>query len=251
MKVTIARRLLKTAGLAPFLCCFAFTQQSTNSGALSLSSIIQRVEKTQSEARSEAPYQIIREYRVLGARSSDADAEVVAQVDFMPPTSKDYNIQRWSGSARGKQVVQRVLDHEVETAASRDRQARTGLTSDNYDFSLIGDSVLDGRPCYVLELKPKRKEKDLISGKAWVHKNSFFVLRIEGETAKTPSWWLKSVRVKLAFGDLGGNWLQTSIEAVADVRFLGSHTLTSRILDYRGTDLTASRSPSPGLARRR
>ena len=138
--------------------------------------------------------------------------------------------------------MQRILDHEVETAASESLQARTGLTSGDYDFTLIGESVLDGRPCYLLGLKPKRKEKDLILGKAWVDKNSFSVLRIEGDTAKTPSWWLKSVHVTLAFGDLGGNWLQTSIEAVADVRFLGSHTLTSRILDYRGTSVSASRT---------
>jgi hypothetical protein len=117
MKVTIARRLLKMVGLAPFLCCFAFAQQTANSRA-SLSLIVRQVEKTQSDMRSEVPYQIIREYRLLGAKSSGADAEVVAQIDFNPPTSKDYNIQRWSGSARGKQVVQRILDREVETAAS-------------------------------------------------------------------------------------------------------------------------------------
>jgi hypothetical protein len=124
--------------------------------------------------------------------------------------------------------------------ASKGNQARTALTSDNYDFMFLGETVLDGRPCYVLGLKPKRIEKDLISGTASVDKRSFFILHIEGETAKAPSWWLKSVRVKLSFGDLSGTWLQTSMEAVADVRFLGSHTLTSHVLDYRGTDISAS-----------
>ena len=250
MKASSTRPLLKLAGLTPFLCWFAFAQQTASSGA-SLSSIVQQVEKTQSEVRSEVPYQIIREYRLLGAKSSGADAEVVAEVDFNPPTGKGYNIQRWSGNARGKQVVQRILDHEVESASSESNRSRTGLTTGNYDFTLMGESVLDGRPCYLLGLKPKRKEKDLIVGKAWVDKNSFSVLRIEGDTAKTPSWWLKSVHVTLAFGNLGGNWLQTSIEAVADVRFLGSQTLTSRILDYRGTDVTASRTLPAHIANRR
>ena len=119
------------------------------------------------------------------------------------------------------------------------------MTSDNYDFTYIGETVLDGQPCYLLGLKPKRKEKDLISGQAWVDKNSFLVRHIEGEIAKTPSWWLKRVRVKLAFADLEGTWLQTSMEAVADVRILGLHTLISRILDYRSTDVVASRTPVP------
>ena len=243
MKLDITRPLLKIAGMTPLLCCLAVVQQSASSGTLPLSSILQGMEKAQSEVRAQTPYQVIREYRLFGAKSSSANADVVAQVDFKPPTSKDYSIQKWSGSSRGKQIVQRVLDHEVE--ASKGNQARTALTGDNYDFILVGETVLDGRPCYVLGLKPKRKEKDLISGAAWVDKRSFFILHIEGETAKAPSWWLKSVRVKVSFADLSGTWLQTSMEAVADVRLLGSHTLTSRILDYRSMDTSASTTLSP------
>ncbi len=243
MNLAIATPLLKMGRLAPLLCCFAVAQQSANPTTLSLSSIVQGMEKSQSEVRAQASYQVIREYRLFGAKSSSANADVVAQVDFKPPTSKDYNIQKWSGSGRGEQIVQRVLDHEVE--ASKGDQARTALTSDNYDFTLIGETILDGRPCHMVGLKPKRKEKDLISGTAWVDKRSLLILQIEGETAKSPSWWLRNVRVKLSFGDRSGIWLQTNMEAVADVRLLGLHTLTSRILDYRGSDISASIKLAP------
>jgi hypothetical protein len=239
MKRQIARPLVKMAALTLLPCCLALAQ---NSSAPDLATIVQGVERAQSEGRQQTPYQVIREYRLFGAKSASANTEVVAQVDFKPPTSKDYSIQRWSGSARGKQVVQRVLDHET---ANNSNQSRTALTRDNYDFLLMGETVRDGRPCYILKLKPKRNEKDLILGQAWVDKLSFFILHIEGEVAKPPSWWLKSVRVKLSFGDLSGSWLETSMEAVADVRLLGSHTLTSRILDYRGTDMSASTMPAP------
>ena len=243
MNLEITRPFLKMAGLTLIPCCLAVGQQSAGPGALPVSAIVQGMEKAQSEIRVQVPYQVIREYTLFGAKSSSANTKVVAQVDFKPPTSKDYSIQKWSGSSRGKQIVQRVLDHEVE--ASQGNQARTALTRDNYDFTLAGQALLDGRSCYVLDLKPKRKEKDLISGTAWVDQRSFSILRIEGETAKSPSWWLKSVRVKLSFGDLSGTWLQTNMEAVADVRVLGSHTLTSRILDYRGTDMSASARLGP------
>src|SRR3984893_10100656 len=243
MRVEIPGSVLMIAGMTPLLfCCFAIGQHSASPEVPSLTSIVQEMERAQSEVRPQ-PYQVIREYRLFGAKSSSANADVVAQVDFKPPTSKDYSIQKWSGSSRGKQIVQRVLDHEVE--ASKGNQARTALTNDNYDFILIGETVLDGRPCYVLGLKPKRKERELISGAAWVDKRSYFILHIEGETARAPSWWLRSVRVKLSFGDLSGTWLQTSMSAVADVRLLGSHTLTSRILDYRGIDMSASTTLAP------
>jgi hypothetical protein len=92
-------------------------------------------------------------------------------------------------------------------------------------------------------LKPKRKETNLISGQAWIDQHSFLVRQIEGDIAKTPSWWLKKVRVKLTFADMDGNWLQDNLEAVADVRIFGTHTLMSRILDYRGADEVASTRP--------
>jgi len=243
MTPAIMTPLLKMAGLTTLLCCFAIAQQSASTAVPSLTSIVRGMEKSQSEVRRQTPYQIIREYSLFGMKNSSANAEVVAQVDFNPPTGKDYSIQRWSGSARGKQIVQRVLDHETE--ASKGNQARTALTKDNYDFILMGDTVLDGRPCYVLGLQPKRKEKDLVSGSAWVDKSSFLVLHVEGETARAPSWWVKNVRIKVSFGDVSGAWLQTSMEAVADVRLLGLHTLRSRVLDYRGSDISASIKLAP------
>jgi hypothetical protein len=225
-----------------FFCCFGAAQQITYSGALPLASIIDALEKTQAQTRPQVSYQVIREYRLFGANDSSTDSDVVAEVDFRPPTSKNYRIQKSSGSTRGQQVVRRILDNEVESASSSN-QARAALSRRNYDFAYIGEVILDGQPCYLLGLKPKRKETNLISGQVWVDPHSFFVRQIEGEVARTPSWWLKKIHVKLTFADWDGTRLQSDMEAVADVRIFGPHTLTSHILDYRGADEVASTSP--------
>ena len=242
MRVQITTPLLNVLALTALFAGFAVAQQSTGTGTLPLNAIIDAMQKTQSEARSQAAYQVIREYRIFGASSSDANSEVVAEVNFRPPSNKNYQIQTSTGNNRGQQVVRKVLDHEVESSTSN--QSRSALTRDNYDFTYLGEAVLDGQQCYLLGLKPKRKEKELISGQAWVDQHSFFVRHIEGEVAKTPSWWLRRVRVKLTFADFDGSWLQTSMEAVADVRMLGAHTLTSRLVDYRGADVVASHTGS-------
>ena len=111
--------------------------------------------------------------------------------------------------------MQRILDHEVETAASESLQTRTGLTRGNYDFSLVGESVLDGRPCYLLGLKPKRKEKDLILGKAWVDKNSFSssVLRVKpqklllGGSRVFTSHWRLAILEEIGYKLASKQWL--------------------------------------------
>jgi len=239
--------LLKFGLLNLLLCAFlgsgAVGQKSSGSGTPSLATIIEGMERAQSDVRPQVAYQLIREYRLFGAKSSSSDSEVVAEVDFRPPSSKHYNIQTRSGSSRGEQIVRRILDHEVEAATKPAETHTAAVNTDNYDFTYLGESMLDNQACYLLGLKPKRKDKDLISGQAWVDKHSLLVRHMEGEVAKTPSWWLKTVRVKLAFAYLEGTWLQTNMEAVADVRFVGPHTLTSRVLDYRGAEVVASRLP--------
>ena len=113
--------LLKVGLVTLTLSCFALGQESTGSEVPSLPSIIQGMEKAQSQVRPLAPYQVIREYRLSGANSANASSDVVAEVDFRPPGSKKYNIQRSSGSSRGEQVVRRILDHEVEAATKSDQ----------------------------------------------------------------------------------------------------------------------------------
>jgi hypothetical protein len=82
-------------------------------------------------------------------------------------------------------------------------------------------------------------------GQAWVDENTFQVRRIEGDMAKTPSWMLKKVHVRLDFADVSGTWLQTGMEAVADVRFVGSQTLQSKTLAYRvATQVAAQHAPA-------
>ena len=70
------------------------------------------------QAGPQAPYQVIREYRLFGANDSSADSDVVVEVDFNPPASENYKIRKSLGSNRGQQVVRRVLDHEVEVTSN-------------------------------------------------------------------------------------------------------------------------------------
>ena len=239
--MAITRKWVVNGALIALLCSRAVAQETVQSGSMPLHGIIQSMQEAQLATLPKASYQIIREYRLFGATNSKANSEVVAEVNFRPPAFKDYRIQKSSGSSRGRQLVRQVLDHEVEATANKSSSA---ISTDNYGFDYIGETVLDGQACYILALKPKRKETDLISGQVWIDKHSFFVRQIEGELEKSPSWWLKQVRIKVLFADFQGGWVQTKMEAKADVRIVGTHTLTSRIVDYRREDqVAATQSP--------
>ena len=89
---------------------------------------------------------------------------------------------------------------------------------------------------------PRRNEQYLLHGDIWVDADSYLPLRFEGEFAKSPSWWVRNVRLTFVYSDVGGMWLQTSTEAAADVRILGLSTMVSHDLKYKITDLVAATS---------
>ena len=145
---------------------------------------------------------------------------MTANVSFFPPATKKYTIQKAIGVSFGETLVRRMLKSEVEIAKD---YASTDFSPENYDFRFILEEITGGQRRYVLELLPKRKDKNLLQGKIWVDAGTYLPQRIEGEPVKTPSWWLRRLHIELGFGEVGGMWLQTALEATATVRILG-HT---------------------------
>ena len=70
-----------------------------------------------------------------------------------------------------------MLDGEV--AFARD-SGSTDITSKNYDFLLVGEDDINGQRCYVLQLLPRRKSRDLFRGTIWVDANTYLPRRIDG-----------------------------------------------------------------------
>ena len=186
-------------------------------------------------------YIVTRDYKLFGKERAKTESQVIADISFVPPDTKKYTIQKANGTGFGETVVRRMLMSEVEIA--RD-YASTDFSPDNYDFRFILEENVGGQGCYVLELLPKRKDKNLLQGKIWVDADTYLPKRIEGEPVKTPSWWLRSLRIELSYGEVGGMWLQTALEATAAVRILGPHTMVSRDVKYQLSDLIVAARPN-------
>jgi hypothetical protein len=193
-----------------------------------LAVIVPSMEKAQADIR--LPGQVVREYHVSTAKSISSDSAIVAEIDFAPQAH--YVIQKRYGSMRAEFVVKNVMQHELEMSVSEQKLQSAAITRRNYDFQFLGNDSLEGHQCYVLQLLPRRGQPELIRGRVWVDQQSFLIRRIEGDLAKSPSWWVKSAHVDIHFSDFRGMWLQTSWNAQADVRCFGAQELSSRVLDY-------------------
>src|SRR5258706_7171605 len=209
----------------------------------SAESIVANMMQARSENRARLrPYSVTRDYRLFGKEKQTARSEVTARVTFDPPGIKQFVIQHASGMGLGERIVRQMLEHETEIGKN---YTSTDLAPTNYDFRYLREEELGGRRCYVLEIIPRRKDKNLLRGQIWVDAITYLLQRTEGEPARSPSWWLKDARVMLVYGDVGGMWLQTGSDASAEVRFLGRHTMLSRDVEYTMTTLAASAGAAP------
>lgn len=220
------------------LCCLAagWVALTSLQGAFAASAdpaqdvgtIVSRMEQAQIANRAELQsYTLIRDYQFFTNDTQKPASEVLARVDFQPPNTKNFTIQKAQGSGQGEKIIRKVLEHEK--AAAQDDSS--DISSKNYDFKLLRMDKLHERSCFVLQLIPKRPDKTKIQGEVWVDATNYLIHHVDGELAKSPSLWVKDVHVTLEFSNMAGMWLQTAMHAIAHVRFLGQHILQAQNID--------------------
>lgn len=187
------------------------------------------------------PYVVTRLYVLFGNERDNKKSEVTAEVDFVPPNVKKYSISATSGSGIGKRIVRRMLDGETQIVKN---YGATDITPANYDFRFIGEEELDGRRCYLIELLPKRRDKALLAGNAWIDAETYRLRQTRAKPAKSPSWWLKDIRVEFSYGEVDGMWLQIASEFSARVRIFGRHTMTSQDVSYEASIPAEEETPA-------
>jgi hypothetical protein len=198
--------------------------------ALTLETTVARMSQAAIQNRTHVrPYTVTREYELFGEKRDNAKSRVIADVTFLPPRLRNYHIQRTEGSIIGEKIVRHML--EGEAAVVKDGHSKD-ICQDNYSFRFLGEKVASGRRCYVLQLLPRRKDKSLLYGIIWVDADTYLIRRVEGEPAKSPSWWVRDVNCVWVYADVGGIWQPTSAEFTATVRLLGPWMMRVRDLGY-------------------
>jgi outer membrane lipoprotein-sorting protein len=174
---------------------------------------------------------------------SDRDAEMVVSVTYRAPDSKEFSVLSQTGS---KFIIDRVFKKLLEgeqEAANEENRRNTALTTENYDFTSAGyENTAEGER-YVLNLLPKTRNKYLYRGKIWVDAKDFAVVRIEGEPAKNPSFWIKKTEVKHRYVKVNDFWLPAENHTESVIRLGGRAILSIQYKDYRITDAAPLRGP--------
>jgi len=230
--------LVASSLVAPVICASAQTIGTIPS--------VETIAAHMAEARAAnegrfRPYIVTRDYAMFRKETNDAESQVTADITLVSPDVKTYTIEKSNGSGLGQKIVRRLLEGEM--ADARDARS-TDISQDNYNFRFIRAEDVDDQRCYMLELIPKRKDKNLLRGNAWVDANTYLLRRVEGSVVKTPSWLLKDLHIVLLYGDFDGMWIQTGSKATANVWIIGESIMTSRDVKYEISEVVPAGWPA-------
>ncbi len=176
---------------------------------------------------------------------SDKHANMTVDIHLIAPHTKSLVIVSESGSGTLRShVLQKLVASERE-ASEKENQSATALSLANYEFTVVGEEEKDGRHCYVVDVKPKRKDKFLYVGRVWIDSTEYAVVHISAQPAKNPSFWITRVQIEHQYGKFGEFWLPIRNTSVSSTRFGGQATLT---IDY-GQYSVEGRTAQPQIAK--
>jgi hypothetical protein len=217
--------------MLPSLFFLAMMQGSTPS--LSAPQILERmIQADNDRVAALAGYSGVRHYRFEN-RKSNKQAELTVRMSCGNDGVKTFEVVAESGSGFVRNyILRKMIEAEVESSQNGERK-ETRIIPENYDFRLVGTEALDGRDNYVLEINPKKPTKFSIRGRIWVDAQDFAIARIQGQPAKNPSFWIRSVQVVQRYGRTDQFWLPALNHSVAQARVFGVTEVVIEYSDYK------------------
>jgi hypothetical protein len=211
----------------------ALAQQSAPDASPTTAEIVQQlVARNEQRAQQLGSYTSRRHYHIAyHGFPHAAEADMVVNVTCDGPSSKHFEVVSESGSRL-------LLDHvlrkllRTEQDSSRDR-TDSALTPANYSFNLLRTETDDGRLTWVLTVEPKSPRPLLYRGTIWVDAKDYAVVKVEGQPARSPSFWIRNTEIHHVYSKTGDFWLAQSNRTETKVRLGGVAVLTIEYGDYR------------------
>ncbi len=172
-------------------------------------------------------------------------AELLVRVKSDTDGSKHFEVVNEQGwQSANKRVLRKMLESEAETSSPIMRP-KVLLTPNNYSFDLVQTDSIEGRPTYVIDVTPKRRDKYLFEGRIWIDGLDFALVRCEGNPARNPSFWTRSIHFVHQYQKNDEFWFPYTTDSVTDARIFGKTNVAIHYFDYvSNTGSPSSATPS-------
>ncbi len=185
-------------------------------------------------------YESQRTYRVeYHGTGGEHHAELLVRIVYTGPNQKQFTVVSESGPKFLRDEVLRKLAAGEQEASGQANRMQTTLGPENYDAQLAGEELLPDTGSasgavrtWVLHVSPKVDNKFTYRGTVWVSQDDYAVVKIVGEPAKSPSWWIDHAHFKSMYLRRGEVWLPEKNVSSSHVRIGGVATLTIEYGSY-------------------
>lgn len=180
-----------------------------------------------------AQYTDTEHYKVFrGSDGTHPVAEMVVKTSYRPESGKNYELVSESGSGLVQRVLLKPLLENEKTINEPDKVSASWIISANYNMALNPSSPVmqDGRQCWRIAIHPRQKAPNLIDGTLWVDVKDDSIVRLEGMSSKSPSFFAGAAHVLRQYTSIGGFAEATHARAESD-GMLGKTVIT---IDYEG-----------------
>lgn len=238
----VLERWIRVMSITTALLVVRSMSYDTVSMAQSADTVIANVDAViQARAEHIAKYVVRERYVVYRNGGAGTAAEETVQVQYQKSTGSTYVTVSQAGSSMWRShVIEPALesDKAINDPATRHHLM---LTPDNYEFQVEPDKdSLNGRDCFVLDLKARRKSPYLLNGKAWVDARTYLLVRIRGTQSGSSSLWAGLPLITRDFAEVNG-FAMVIHEEIEAHNFLFGQTVMK--IDYDGYDILRDAKP--------
>ena len=222
-----AKKLMFTGFMFSAVMLYAGWAQGPSSTGQTAEEILARVQVKNAE-RQEALVHYVSE-RTYRVEYRGHVGEIVVHAEYSAPDQKRLTVVSETGSKlMCEKVLLRLVESEQEATQKANRM-QMALSVENYNVALVGETMMDGAKAWILKVSPKLETKFAYRGTVWVNEDDYGVMRVLGEPAKNPSWWINRANFDSRYVRRGEFWLPGRNVSTSHVRIGGEGRLT---IDY-------------------
>jgi hypothetical protein len=208
-------------------CVQAWAQQAE---CVDPAEVIVKMEESNSTRRNGLEFcRSMRRYQAGNTRLNRQGSMLVEMSQSVPGQKTFHVIERNGSRIIQSRVIEPIIDAERE---SSDRNGRrdADISRRNYSFTYAGrDSDSDA---YIFVAQPVKPNKYLFRGRIWIDARDFAIRRIEGEPARSPSFWVRRTHFVHEYASFGDFWFPVSNITEAELRIFGRSQLKIEYFGY-------------------
>jgi len=162
-------------------------------------------------------------------------AEMTVRDTYKRGVGKEFTVISQSGSAILLHFGLKPLLDSDHTINQPGNVERSWFNSANYAMTLNAGGVqkLDGRDCFLLDIKPKAVAPNLIIGTIWVDARDGTLVKIDGIASKDPSVLSGTTHMMRQYSNINGYSMAMHARAESDSALFGRTVVTIDYTSYK------------------